>query len=56
MASQLKLLAQIGPEILAAASDNDPTNVGTAAVGAGTHTSCPGEDELAALTELPSPS
>lgn len=32
-----RLLARIGPEILAAASDNDPTNVGTAtAVGAST--------------------
>ena len=37
MASPLKLLARIGPEIVAAASDNDPTNVGTAAaVGAAT--------------------
>jgi hypothetical protein len=37
MASPLRLLARIGPEIVAAASDNDPTNVGTAtAVGAGT--------------------
>jgi len=33
----LRLLAWIGPEIVAAASDNDPTNVGTAtAVGAST--------------------
>jgi Mn2+/Fe2+ NRAMP family transporter len=33
----LRLLAWIGPEIMAAASDNDPTNVGTAAaVGAST--------------------
>jgi len=30
--STLGLLARIGPEIVAAASDNDPTNVGTAAV------------------------
>lgn len=33
----LRLLAWIGPEIVAAASDNDPANVGTAAaVGAST--------------------
>ena len=37
MTSPLRLLASIGPEIVAAASDNDPTNVGTAtAVGAST--------------------
>jgi len=37
MTSPVRLLARIGPEIVAAASDNDPTNVGTAtAVGAGT--------------------
>lgn len=34
---QRRLLGRAGPEILAAASDNDPTNVGTAAaVGSGT--------------------